>query len=240
MTNKDVTGIILSLQDYKEKDALVSILCEDEIITFVARGVHKANAKNRLLIRPFTKVTVSLTGKGMPVLTTGHVEQSYLNIYDDLVIQAVLNVLVDCIRKTTIQPIFLEMFEHCLHSFHTGESNAYTYACIVLKEVLKEEGISIYVDGCVSCHRKDHIETISIEDGGFICSVCNHGRIRKYAKEELIMYRSLFVYKYDQTEKFVDLYSFKLDDFMFLVRWFMNYTNYNLHSYHFLQSIMNL
>ncbi len=240
ISTKEVEGIILSSQDYKEKDALVTILLEDQILTFLARGVHKQNAKNRLLIRPFTYVQISLTGKGMPLMTTGTVLSSFHNIFEDLTAQAVLNVLVDCLKKTTIQKELFDAFLSCLESFHTNDGKRYTWACLVLKEILKEEGISIYVNGCVLCHRFNNIESISLQDGGFICQTCNNGRIRKYTKPELLRFRSLFVYPKNREKEFVDYATFTMEDVLFLMQWFMYYTNYHFSSFSFLQSILNL
>lgn len=240
MNSREVEGIILSTQDYKDHDALVSILLEDEILTFIARGVHKQNAKNRRLIRPFSFVHLTLTGSKMPILTTGHILMSYYNVYENLTFQSVLNVLVDCLKRTTITSDMFTIFQSCLQAFHTNDESAYTWSCILIKEILKEEGISINVNGCVLCHRMDGIETISMVDGGFICRSCNHGRVRKYTKEELVMYRSLFVYTKNRTDEFVNMYNFTIDDFQFLVRWFMHHTNIHLRSFQFLQSIINL
>ena len=239
-SSKEVEGIILSIQDYKEHDGLVSILTCNEIFSFQARGIHKPNAKNRSLVQPFTYVHLSLVERSLPILTTGHVLQSFYHVQEDLTVQSVLNVLVDCLKHTTISDSMFINFKSCLESFHLGHSNGYTYACMILKDILKEEGISIHVSDCVSCHRKDHIETISLLDGGFLCSTCNHGRIRKYSKDELIQYHSLFVYKDNQREDLANMYDFTLSDFLFLVRWFLEYTSLHFASYSFLQSIVSL
>ena len=233
-------GCILSVQEYKENDNLVRMCTKDQIISFIAKGTLKQNSKNRMLIQPYSYVKLSLTDSKLKVLTTGSVIQSNHRIHGDLVAQSVCGVLSDCISRSEMNESIFNALLHVYESFHLGLANVYTWACICLKEICKENGISMHVRDCVLCHSKKHIETISIKDGGFLCSSCNFGRIRSYSKDELIQYYSLFNFKENQLDEFVDYYIFTIDHFIFLIKWFCTHEGIHLPSLTFLQSIINL
>ncbi|MDO4466782.1 MAG: DNA repair protein RecO [Bacillota bacterium] len=242
MTIREVSALVLDCEDFKEKDAIVSLLVEEEIIRVYARGINKITSKNRMLCQPFSRVNITIDQKGerMPLLIHGNVEKYYFRIQESLVAQTVCSVLRDIIKKSHVNHDTFVLVESVWSAFHTGEANVYTKACILLKEILMSEGIGIQVEGCVNCSRKNKIETISLLDGGFLCTECNANRYPKRSKQELIQYYSLMHVGKDKQEEFFDTFLFTVDDFIFIANWFEHYTYIALPSLRLLKSIKSI
>ncbi|MDD7282044.1 DNA repair protein RecO [Floccifex sp.] len=241
MTSIDeVEGIILSSMEYKENDCIVHIACEDKIISFIAKGALKQNAKNRILIHPFSYVHISLTQTKFPVLTNGHVIESFYRIQENLEAQCICNVLKDCLIRSVPTKEILNHFKKMLSMFHENNPKAITMACVCLKDILKQDGFAMHVTDCVLCHSKKNIETISIDDGGFLCCSCNIQNHPRYHKNELIQYYSLFQFKEEKLSEFIDYYTFDVNQFCFLMKWYCHHEQIQLNSFIFLQSILNL
>ncbi|MBQ0065313.1 MAG: DNA repair protein RecO [Firmicutes bacterium] len=239
MTSKEVSALVLDCEEYKEKDALVTLLIEDELVMAYAKGVGKLTSKNRILTQPFSSIKVFLDQKEnrMPLILHGHVEKFYFRIQENLVAQSVCFVLRDCIKRSHTTLGVSSLLESVWEAFQTGEANVYTKACLCMKQLLENEGIGLYVDGCVNCSRKNHIETISLKDGGFLCSECNANFYPKRSKQELIQYYSLMRVKEDKFELFNETYLFGMDDFLFLGNWYEHYASTSLLSLRLLKSI---
>lgn len=241
MTN-EVKALVIDCEEYKEKDAIVTLLIKDEVINVYARGINKLTSKNRMLCQPFSKVSLFLDKKEnrMPLLLHGHVEKYYFRVQESLVAQTVCSVLRDVIKKSHITSNISELLESVWDAFHTGEANVYTRACLLMREILSNEGIGIHVDGCVNCSRKNHIETISLMDGGFLCSECNGNRYPKRTKQELILYYSLMHVGNDKMSQFLETCLFSIDDFIYMANWFEHYSYNALPSLKLLKSIKSL
>ena len=59
----DVDGIVIKQNPYKEKDAMVSILTKDGIVSFLARSVQSISSKNKSSCLPFSYSTFTLNTK---------------------------------------------------------------------------------------------------------------------------------------------------------------------------------
>lgn len=235
----NVEGIVLSVQEYKEKDALVKILTESEIIQFRARGVQKVNSKNRTLCQPFSRVNLDLMkNNSFYSLIQGSCIEYYYFIQEDLVLQSIFFVLRDILIMTKISPDLYRSFMSALRAFQIGLANAYSWACLCVKEIIEKQGIAPYVRGCVQCHTLNGLETISIENGGFLCSKCNHGQHNKYKKEEMVEFYSLFKVSFNDFDRFVDMYLMSAEQFLFLCHWFEYHMHVQLKSVQFLKSVL--
>ena len=116
----------------------------------------------------------------------------------------------------------------------------YNYACLLIAQIIKKEGIAPFVDGCILCKRKDHLETLSVADGGFLCTTCNHDRILSRSKQEMIQIRSLFKANEKDYTQLNELFVFNLDDFIFWVEWLEKCIHFNVSSLKFLKSVQTL
>lgn len=234
---KDVEGIVLSIQDYKESDGLVKVLTQEGIITLLAKGIQKQTSKNRSIVQPFTKGKYTIDERnGLSLLYYGQTISYYYRIHEDLTISSLCFLLSECITLSKGKDIYT-IFDTCLECFQNGDMNGYSYACYILKTILIQQGIAPYVDGCILCQRKDHLETLSINDGGFLCTTCNHGQYAARSKKEMIQFYSLMKVKEDDLNRFLETYDFNLDDCIYLATWFEKYMNVTLNSLTFLKSV---
>lgn len=234
----DKNALVLESVPYKERDAIVSYLCEDGLIRVLARGVQKDTSKNRRVTQPFSRVLITLNEKNnrFPTLMYGSAIQYYYRIQHDLVVQGVCFVLNDLIKRTRSNSSLFHYLESCWKAFQQGEEN-YVWACLVLREIIKEEGIQPQIDGCVHCGRPDQIETVSLQEGGLLCRRCNHGRYPQQSKNELIRMISLFRVKEADIVRFSSYSHCTVDDFLYWTRWIEYHLNLHLKSVQFLKSI---
>lgn len=234
----DHLGIVLQVQDYKENDGLITLLCEESKITFLAKGIMKSTSKNRCLCQPFSLVHVTLhDSHRLPILMHGKVTQYFYKIQEDLCAQSVFFVLRDCLLKVRSSIALYQAFLQTLQAFQNEDSDAYTRACLCLKLILEQEGIAPYTQGCVLCKKTSDLETISLQDGGFLCRHCNHFSHRSFAKEDLVGIYSLFKIRQDQFDEFTNLYQLTIDDFIYWANWFAYYEQISLSSITFLESV---
>ena len=241
-TMRDVECLVLQCTEYKENDALVTVCDEDSIFTVYAKGVQKQTSKNRKLIQPFSKVMMTLSyrnSKSMPMLIHGNVITYYYKIQQDLLSQSICFVLIEATKKSKGNKRIYHALDACFQAFQNN-MNPITYACLCMKEILCFEGVGMHVTSCVSCQRKDKLETISIRDGGFLCHSCNAGRFTTYAKEELIQYYSLFALKDADEERFLNTMEFTVDQFLFLSKWYEEHVHTQLIGIQFLNAIKTL
>lgn len=238
----DITGLVLSVQDHKERNGIVYVLLEDRIQSVYARGIQSPASKNRRLCNPFSDVTLIVSeqkSSTMDNLIKGNVNKYYHHIQDDLVAQSVCFVLRDCLFRVHIVPEYQALLKKVWENFSDKVSNM-NYACILMGQILKNEGIAPDVSACVSCGSKQKIETVSWSGGGFLCVGCNQGQYPKWPKEDLEKLRNILVVKDDLIDVFAQHASYDLDDFLFLAKWFEYFENVELPSVRFLSSIRTL
>lgn len=235
----EIEGIVLSVQDYKESDGIIKFLTKDGVISILAKGIRKQNSKNRMITQPFCKVkyTLDLKEDGLSLLYFGNIITYYYRIGEDLVTSSICFMLSECMIRAGSNDVIYYFFDQCLNSFQLGLIEAYTYACLVLKEIILKEGIAPYVDGCVICQKTDHLETLSLESGGFICTTCNHDRYLPRSKKEMIQIRSLFRVKMEDIDRFNEMYEFTVNDIIFWGEWFERFMQTTITSLSFLKSV---
>ena len=86
------SGIVLKNIDYQDNAQIVYILTKNSIDSILIRGTKKIESKTRPLAQLITKIKgIKTDGSKMSTLTEGVVEESYIQIKDDIVkTQAVL------------------------------------------------------------------------------------------------------------------------------------------------------
>lgn len=240
----DLSGLVLSVQDYKERDGIVFVLTQTKIQSVYARGIQSAASKNRRLCNPFTKVDLIVgerrSGSSMALLIKGSVKAQFHKIQDSLVAQSACFVLRDILFRSVIHPEYEDLLFKVWQAFDHSEKSRWTYACLLLACILKNEGIAPDVSECVRCHARKGIETVSVADGGFLCVNCNVRQFPKWKKEDLEKLRSLFVIQPDRMDIYAQNKAYDLDDFLFLAKWYERYAAAELASIRFLNSVRSL
>lgn len=239
----EIEGFVLSYHEYKERDAIIHLLTPHKIQSVYCRGVQSITSKNRRLTLPFSKVRLIVEHKenrDLDLLIKGSILHYYYPIQESLIDQSLCFVLNDVLIRTFIQPFYYKAIEQLFESMSKGLTSKYGWASLILAEVLKQEGFAPEIQACVVCGRKDHIETISLDHGGFLCSSCNHNQFPIMKKKDLLKFRALFVVKESQFSPLLEEFRYDLDDFLFLGKWYEQYAGIELASLKFLHSIRTL
>lgn len=175
--------IILSSQDYRESDSLLRVLSKDKgLCTFVAKGLNKINSKNRMGALPYGKSIFLYDEKEGKDIQSLQSAQSLINrykIHEDLEKSSLASFVVEIADSLLKHEQDFEILEDTYHfidnMFERIEtSKQYAHLLVItLIHFLDLFGLRPYVDACVSCG-SSKINSISIEEGGFICHNCQH------------------------------------------------------------------
>lgn len=237
---KVIEGLVLSNQEYKDSDGIIKLMEKHQITSVFCKGTAKASSKNRALCNPFSLVQLELMENNqsdMEYLIKGKVLDYYYRIQENLLLSAAAFVFRDIFVQIQIVPKYYFGFMRFLgYAQIPDEKKAVTAACFLLKLILEENGISPYVDGCIKCHSTSNIETISLKEGGFLCSNCSYG-LKKFSRNKLRAYRILFKAAPSQFDKIKDMEELEISDFVFLAQWLEQNLEIRLKSLPFLISV---
>lgn len=190
--------IILSVVQYKEKDAIVQAISEDKSFSFLARGILDPKSKNAMINNPLTVVELELSEREdfkYSILKSASILLSPLQLMDKLeklaAIQLIDELILKCLDEEEKAQIFTAVLK-VLHDLKEGVN----YLDVILfftALVLKLSGYGFEVDHCLFCKSKKDIVGFSFDDGGFVCQNCDEGRFtNEFSKEELLFLRLLF------------------------------------------------
>lgn len=240
MTTIELEALILQTQPYKEKDAIVTILTKDKKMNILARGILSKQSKNRSLMQPFSLVSITIQerARGFSLLLYGNVKKYYFHILEDLEDQSLCFVLSDLVTFLKPSDEIFFLYQSCWSAFHQKDAKAYGYACLIAKQVIIQQGIVPYFDGCVSCGRTNRLTTIGIKEGGFLCTACNGYHYPTLSKETLVRYLSFFRISSAHQQDLLEKVQFTIDDFLFWMDWIQYHLDYPFKSLTFLQSIL--
>ena len=189
--------IVLTNNQYKEKDAIVTAVSQSETITFLARGIKDPKSKNATLNNPLTIADIELMD--------GDFKYPQLKASKEILSPFKLD--MDSHYLGTL----LLMDEIMLHFFPNDERPAmFSYLeegvqnlknsgdwlmslLLFLSHALRLGGFELEVNRCVVCGQKKRIVAFSFIEGGFICEECVSDEIeRDLTKDQMILLRNIF------------------------------------------------
>lgn len=182
MANK---GIVIYTQNYRENDLLLHVLFEDGIKTLFCKGALKLQSKNAAALQLYacSNFEVLDETKNNLTLKTATLINGYPYIRDDLVKSVAAQYMCECIDKSKI--VAFDLLATCLSYL---AQDVYTSLCLFQSNLNRILGIEAYVDGCALCNSQQHIVTLSLKQGGFICANCaNEESFLK--QEDLYLFR---------------------------------------------------
>lgn len=238
----EIEAIILRESPFKDNDMMVAALSNDNIHSFLARGVMKIDSKNRVLVTKFNKVRLELTkGKDGYNLRTGTLLNSYVHAKEDLVSLAVLDFIAEITNKLISKeeaPMIYPILDKILSLLDEGFDNL-TLLVIYFAKVLVASGYGLNVDSCQICHQKEAIAALSTLDGGFICENCFEASIHlKLTATELKVLRYIFRVDIDNFAKAVLPKAESLSILNILEKFTADTVDINLKSIAFLRRII--
>ena len=190
----EIEGIVIRQVQYKEKDAMVSVLTKDGMVSFLARGILNPTSKNASACLLFAYSSFTLNSKlDKLTLTQGKLIKSYYHLYESLEamagIQLVSELMIKCLDEEngSIYPYILALLDNLSNKFDSR-----TLILITIASIIKESGYALEFDECVKCGSKKDIVSYSFLEGGFICIKClkNHHEVK--SPISLKTYRYIF------------------------------------------------
>lgn len=246
--NDEIDGYVIDVKDYRENDALLTILSEEHgQITMVARGIKKVKSKNAPACQLFTFARLQLNYRehsAMQTLVRAEIIESYRHIREDLLKQSVASYLCECIYKSKLEDeedIFI-LLSQCLEILKNKEENDPIRVLCMFQAIMNRyHGIEPYVDGCVGCNRVHDICALSVVAGGFICKACYQaGKARLMNAEDLKSFRLLCKASMEHYELLKAYPAFTYQHFELLFMFFEEYAGIQVKSIEFLRCLMKM
>lgn len=241
-----LTGIVLSLQDYREHDAILTVLCEEDgVQSFVARGIRKLSSKNAGSTQVFTHASFYVDfheRKTMHGMRTADIIHSHRLLREDLQKQAIAAIFCECMERIELYD-YKEAFHMLADSLSLLENTPQPYALagLFLAIMNQTNGIEPFVDGCVHCMSLHNIVTISLQDGGFVCKDCfRKEHMVCYPKHELTCFRLLCKATLPQYKILESYGKWTYHDFIKIYNFFEEYSGIHLKSIRFLKMIQEM
>lgn len=169
----EIVGIVTRLTPFKEKDAIVNVIGEERVFSFLARGVFGLASKNMASVQPFSQSRFMLAkGKEGLSLQTGTLIESFPHAKEKLEALTTLSFIGELTNKITegaeVGPLYAA-FLQTLSLLNAGFHHL-TLALLYLATALKALGIGLEVNKCVISGQRSDISAISYVDGGFVAT----------------------------------------------------------------------
>ena len=173
--NDKTVGIVIKENDAKENDVILTVYTKDfGKLSFYAKGLKKSTSKNAYACQMFDYSEFLLDyndARDIQILKSASLKNEFVNIKGDYEKLGLASVMVEIIDKIAEDDMY--DFLYAALDLLDRSQEMYTVFNIFLAQILKYVGLQPMVDGCVICGNTQNIETISLNDGGFVCHDCN-------------------------------------------------------------------
>lgn len=230
--NESDNVIVLNQIDYKDNDAIISVLTQNYgKFSFYVKGYKKITSKNVYACQLFDNSNFLFDlneSKNVQVLKSATLINDFSNIkadYDKMVIASIMCEILNSLDDNNLYNFALKS----LQLLENTNEPILIYNLFIV-QIMNLLGINAYVDGCVMCDDNKNIVTISIVDGGFVCNNCNKQIHLPHMDVELLRkFRVINKANYDVIDKLQGYNDYKLTELLMGV--FTNYSGMNLISY---------
>ncbi len=238
--NNQTTGIVIDQIDYKDNDAIITVYSKDyQKISLYVKGYKKITSKNVYATQLFDESEFLFDYKessSFQLLKSATLKNEYAPIKADYLKLSVASVIAELSRLIEEEDLY-DLLKQSFDLLSTT-SEPYTILNLFLAAVLKLAGIEPFVDGCTNCGSEKQIETISVDNGGFICHNCNqHIHEKIYSVEMLKKFRIINKANYQVADKLTGI---GINDFeltKILMEFMSTYLDISLKSYKSLVSL---
>ncbi len=190
--------IILSINHYKEKDAVITAISEKECFSFLAKGVfNEKNIENNVLNTPCLEIEASFLDNKQykhPVLKEFSIIHSPLGgeySLSTLLTISFLGEVTSKILPPEEMHLLFSPLKECLTLLDEKVDND-LLSLVYLFIALSKSGYSFEVNQCVNCGKREGIYDFSFDEGGLLCKDCISKRDnREFEKDEILVIRYL-------------------------------------------------
>ncbi|MCQ2772946.1 MAG: DNA repair protein RecO [Bacilli bacterium] len=171
---KNIKGYVIRISPYKETDAMVTVLAEDGLYSFGARGVKNPNQKNFSSVQTLSYSSFTLSeGEGEEKIYSLK-EGICLESVDgkhDFARLAIIQFITEVSQKMSEGEGLKEKYA-LLRATMQGLNSGFdplTLATLYLAGLLRVEGYAPNTGGCSVCGEKKDIIGFSMIHGGYLC-----------------------------------------------------------------------
>lgn len=240
---KDIIGIVISEQDYKESSKLVKIITKDGIISMIAKGSRKLKSDLRISTTKLTYGTFTMYYKedNLSTLTSVDIIDNFKNIKKDITKISYASYLLDLASQVMKQNKCEDVFNLLVDSLNKIEEG---FSPMIITDILELKyldylGVMPIIDECSICGSKTSIATISGSNGGYICNNCLTNE--KIVDEKTIKLIRMFCYvDISKISKLEISDKIKLEINEFLDEYYEKYTGLYLKTKDFLKNLNKL
>lgn len=193
--NDVMEGIVIDVLEYRDHDALLSILRKDGVLIRVsAKGIQKVKSKNAPACQLFTKSRFYLNYNEtatLQSLKTAEIIETFYRLREDLMKQSIATFFCEILLRSQFDmEEGYALLEESL--YHLQEDNdPMTILCLFQAMINRMHGIEMQCDCCVRCGSQQRIYAISLKDGGFVCQTCAKTYDKVYVSQDLKRFRLL-------------------------------------------------
>ena len=189
--------IILSINQYKEKDAIISSMSSTGKLTFIVKALYDPKSRNSQLNSPLTIIDAEFVeGEYQyPVLKRFMVVSSPMKNSNDYEYLSSILILGEISNKLVQEEDYSSIYEWLYNGLEKLDKTKtyYSVLLIYIANVLKVSGYEFEVNKCVMCGSKKSIAAFSFDDGGFLCTSCLNEDVKSHLnKKEMILIREIF------------------------------------------------
>lgn len=241
---EEVTGIVVSEQNYGEKSKIINVLTEEKgLIGIMAKGARSLKSPLRSVSGKLTygKFNIYYKKDKLSILKEVNIINNYNNIRKDISLISYASYLIDLatqvVRHGTDNLVFTNLISG-LDKINQG-FNPNVITNILELKYLDNLGVLPILDSCVECGSTDNIVTLSSDKGGYLCKNCrtNEPIISSKAIKLIRMYYYVAIDKIDNIDVHDDVIK-EINDF--LENYYERYTGLYLKSRKFLDNIKNI
>lgn len=173
---KEIDGIVISEQDYKESSKIIKIMTDEGIISLIAKGSRKLKSDLRNTTTKLTYGTFNMYYKEDNLSTLKEVDiiNYFKNIKKDIIKVSYASYLIELATQVMKQNNHSDIFTLLISSLEKIDEN---FDPMVITNILELKyldylGVMPIIDECSLCGTKTSIATISGRSGGYVCNKC--------------------------------------------------------------------
>ena len=173
---KEIEGLVISEQDYKESSKIIKIITSEGIISLIAKGSRKMKSDLRNTTTKLTHGIFNMYYKEDTLSTLKEVDiiNYYKNIKKDITKVSYASYLIELATQVMRQNKDSDIYKLLIASLNKIDENFDPGIITNILELkyLEYLGVMPIIDECSICGSKKSIATISGRSGGYICNNC--------------------------------------------------------------------
>lgn len=175
MATQSYAGLVIKTIDYDDFDQIITILTNEDVLSFIAKGTRKIKSKNRVALQLGNIIEVEifqarLKGKVSKLKKAVILKQPPLETADTAKVWLTLIKYLKNI-KTPAPNVFQAVVES--YNYFGDKYNHFVKTYIMF-QYLQTLGMKPNIEFCVECNRRDMINGFEFYKGGFTCTLHTH------------------------------------------------------------------